>query len=510
MRLHKVHIEGRNLGPSERAGYELLVRVAVRRGEGGGLARVVAVGPAGNGLQRQLVVHDELVVDLVQEWVHEHTSATLASDVAICSMVEGETTPSSGHQASPTQPSQGTWGEDCVDAQRNCGLCLRPLGQTAIHGLLEGQERRGCLHVHQVVRAVHAERVGEAVGKDGRGAAGGGQRTGLGRLRDLAPLQLACRPPRVDTHMAPHERWLPEASAETRLVADLEHVALVRIHAPGLVDTQAEELVVEHLNALDEDRVHTSVGVPHVVAILRLGSVVLLIVPPHEWDWLGRVTSREEDRLHVEDLACPPAVPNGAPADGDLLSAMVHVVGEALYITARDGLHLLLRLDRLLHGPHGVGEPPVQRLRYRRGLKVCLLSSELSVAVHLHEEAAECVGDSARVEPVRQHVRSEHHPHARADIECVASRGVVERLQLQDSRGGADEEDAHEPMPLENVQPLDAILRGQLSRRQVSALPSLEQIAWGAGAQLKTEVRLGERLHDCRHVQDLPVESFDR
>mmetsp|Transcript_88817 Transcript_88817/g.281077 ORF Transcript_88817/g.281077 Transcript_88817/m.281077 type:complete len:274 (+) Transcript_88817:2420-3241(+) len=272
-------------------------------------------------------------------------------------------------------------------------------------------------------------------------------------------------------------------------------MALIRIHTSGLIETQAEKLVVEHLYALQEGSMHAGVRVPHPVAVLRLRCVVLRVVPPLVGDDLGRVAPGEDGRLHEEDVACTPAKPDSAPPDCNLLSAMVHVVGDAHHFAARNGLQFLFCLYVLFHEPHGVGEPPAQRLRNRCRGEVCLLSSQLGVAVDLHEKAAESVRHPSCAELVRQHVRSKQYPHTWPNIECVASRYVVERLQFQDSRTGAEEVDAHEPVPLEDVQPPDAVLGRELSWRHVGALPCFEQIPRGARAQLKAEILLRERLH---------------
>mmetsp|Transcript_107036 Transcript_107036/g.332583 ORF Transcript_107036/g.332583 Transcript_107036/m.332583 type:complete len:273 (-) Transcript_107036:1078-1896(-) len=261
------------------------------------LAGVVRVDPAGDSKHLGFVIHDELPVDLVQQGVHEDAVGALAADVAIRCVVERQAPPTGGHQAGPAEARDPRRVEDRVDAQSKGTLALGPLRQDGIHSLLQRQHGRGRLHVHEVVGPIHAKGVGQAVGQDGRRATGGGQGPRLGHLRHPRPLQLACRPAGVHAHVGSHERGLLQAGAVAHLVADLQHLPLVRVHAPGLVQAEAEELVVKHLDSLYEGAMLAGVSVSHHITVLWLISVVDFVVPPSERHDLGTVNASEQGRL---------------------------------------------------------------------------------------------------------------------------------------------------------------------------------------------------------------------
>mmetsp|Transcript_96696 Transcript_96696/g.242573 ORF Transcript_96696/g.242573 Transcript_96696/m.242573 type:complete len:209 (+) Transcript_96696:2426-3052(+) len=207
-------------------------------------------------------------------------------------------------------------------------------------------------------------------------------------------------------------------------------MALVRVHAFALHDTQAEELVVEQLQTLDEGamlaivpiaKIAPSYFVGHCRQILRRDVYVVdVVVPPHVGDVLCGIGAHVEQRpvaIHVGAIAREPAC---VAPHCHLRTLVVHLIRHPLHGSRGHRFQLLLVLRGLLQCPDGLKQPRVQLDCDRYSVEVSLLSPGLRIALVLEIKAALDVACAVGNKGVRKHVYSQHDPSAWLYLHLVA------------------------------------------------------------------------------------------
>mmetsp|Transcript_76736 Transcript_76736/g.201364 ORF Transcript_76736/g.201364 Transcript_76736/m.201364 type:complete len:259 (+) Transcript_76736:556-1332(+) len=241
--------------------------------------------------------------------------------------------------------------------------------------------------------------------------------------------------------------------------------------------------------------VSCGLGFRHEVLCRGVRHIVQVVVPSHVRDLLGRVPATEKHATEEVDVAGVHGRASGPAADRGLRTLVIHVVDSPLALTCGKGLEVLLCLGTLLQMLADRNEPLVQSVRNGHSGKASLLAPELSRVPVLEVEAPQGKGLALGCEGVREEVRAQQDPGTRLDLDLVAQRVVVEWSHVQGAARRADEEQPQYPVPVEDLEPLEASHDVKLRRRLQTAAASLKEEAGVSGRHVEAKVRARQRRH---------------
>mmetsp|Transcript_70710 Transcript_70710/g.207064 ORF Transcript_70710/g.207064 Transcript_70710/m.207064 type:complete len:278 (+) Transcript_70710:1483-2316(+) len=277
MGLRGVHVLRRYAGVPDAVRNDLQLRHAVRRAQARSPAVGVDADPCEDAHHGVLVVPDALAVDDVRQRLQRQGRDTLPPHEAAGGGVERQAPapPRQPAHAAVLRPPGRRHHELRAHAQAEVGDDAPALPLHGLGGHEDGGHAGGLVRVHGHAGPLHAQDEGEPVRGDAARAARGAVHA-LARL--LREAVLAEGVAHVDAARGVHEAPLVHAHERQRVVAHLQDVPLVRIHALSLCYREAEELRIEQLNSVN---VHAMLAVSLAEPPrLRVLVVVRRVVPP--------------------------------------------------------------------------------------------------------------------------------------------------------------------------------------------------------------------------------------
>mmetsp|Transcript_45011 Transcript_45011/g.114110 ORF Transcript_45011/g.114110 Transcript_45011/m.114110 type:complete len:246 (+) Transcript_45011:1347-2084(+) len=245
MALHSIDIQCVDARIPEGVEHALLLGGPVRRCEACGPA-VADHAPAGDAADARLVGNDQVLVNLLRIGLQAHAATHLASHIAVCALVEGQTSTSRIHPAVVSRPHERREGQEDT-SNDSCAAVSSALDTPGVGGRNcrrthhEGNGCRAHLAIDRGAGTHHAQGERRSVGGDGLRASC--TRASARFSVDVVPLRVGGAS--EDSDVVVHELLLLVAGSVEGLVARFQDVLLHWIHALGFHDRYAEELRVK-------------------------------------------------------------------------------------------------------------------------------------------------------------------------------------------------------------------------------------------------------------------------
>mmetsp|Transcript_82000 Transcript_82000/g.253377 ORF Transcript_82000/g.253377 Transcript_82000/m.253377 type:complete len:734 (-) Transcript_82000:1-2202(-) len=471
--LHGLHVEDREARRVHRRPQQPLVCGPVRRGQGCGPAHVPHAAGADQATNWMVLVLIGLSLEHLRKRGQEHPSAGVADDVSVCTGVERQTAALPGEVPICRMVEQdfGREQEADADAQR---LVDRPalLGHTdVVVALADSHQGRGSLGVQRHAGPIEAQHIGQPVGGNGVHVAGGAEGALSHRVYGTYEVPFVPGGAGVDAGGGLLHVALPEAGIVHHLVAHLERLALLGRQGCRLYRGYPELLVVKEIQTLNFAAM-LAVYPPKLHAA-RVWVVIVVVVPLAERYKRGAIGTVAEREIHGPEVHVTWQF-DGGTTHGCLpprpLAVVQHALQVSRHLLARKVLVCRLVQDGVEGGSHG------------RQREAGPSELPLGSALGLQEPAAEGVGLLGRSELVGQEVGPQVHarPRLRLDLEHVGV--AVKRLQLQRAVLRAQEDQAHDPVRREGLEPL----------HRAGVADERERLPWRARLVQKSR---GPRLH---------------
>mmetsp|Transcript_103255 Transcript_103255/g.266947 ORF Transcript_103255/g.266947 Transcript_103255/m.266947 type:complete len:767 (-) Transcript_103255:666-2966(-) len=398
-----VHVQGRDVRHADRLVEDLLEGCAIRRRHVGALPGLVGGAGCQDAEEGLLVVDDHVAVNDVREGLEHHRVHAVAPDVAAGGRVEAEGAAHRGEHSPRAAEDEGPRAQLQVPGadQREGDWVPIPRPRQVRAGKVDGHQRRRALHIDGDAWTFHTH--GEREAPTGNTTSASTYSAACDLLWSITPLS-AGRVRDVDAPLGVHQLGDLVAVLDQGLVARLQRQPVARVHALRLRLGDAEERVVEQIDAIYEGPV-LAVRLPLFVG-LRLRVEEGLVAPALEGH-LGDVVRARQEGGRPGDGVPGGHLSSGSRSHRDVLTHEARVVGQGLPMPRQRHSGLILG-DALFVLPHQGLRPFLQGLAGGRDVRVDA-SLVLVLQPLLLVEGGEAVRLPHRREAVLQGVGPKEH-----------------------------------------------------------------------------------------------------